>query len=62
VSPTKNQRSTNIVSPAMRSTRILCVAKPATMIRNEAPAIAVRRSTPPVNWPIERTIAVPKAT
>ncbi len=62
VSPTKNQRSTNIVRPAMMSTRILCVANPATMTRNDAPAMAVSWSTPPVSWPMERTMAVPKAT
>ena len=61
VSPTENQRSTNIVSPARMSTRIRWAAKAATMMRNDAPAIAVRRSTPPISWPIESTIAAAKA-
>ncbi len=62
VSPTENQRSTNIIRPARMSMRILWAAKAPTMIRNEAPAIAVSRSTPPISRPIERTTAVPKAT
>ncbi len=62
VSPTENQRSVNIVTPAMMSMRIRWAAKPATMMAKDAPAIAVSRSTPPVSWASERTMAAPTAT
>jgi hypothetical protein len=43
------------------STRIRCAANPATMIRNDAPAIAVKRSKPPEIWAIDTMIAAAKA-
>ena len=58
VSPTEYQRSMNITSPAMMSISTRWIAKPTRMSRNEAPASAVRRSTPPISWPTERTAAV----
>jgi hypothetical protein len=62
VSPTENQRSTNMVIPASKSIRSRCAAKPATTRANDAPAMAVSRSTPPVSCATERTAAVAKAT
>jgi hypothetical protein len=62
VSPTEYQRSMNITSPAMMSMRTRWIAKPARMSRNDAPARAVSRSTPPISWPTDSTAAVAKAT
>jgi hypothetical protein len=46
----------------MMSTSSLCVAKPARISANDAPAIAVSRSTPPVSWPMITTAATANVT
>jgi hypothetical protein len=49
-----------MAKPAMRSVRIRWIAKPARISRNEAPASAVSRSTPPISSARVNTAAAAK--
>ena len=60
MSPTAYQRSANIAKPAMMSVRMRWIAKPTRISRNEAPAIAVSRSTPPISSAKVTTAAAAK--
>ena len=61
VSPTEYHFSVNMLKPAMMSTRTRWAENATRISTNDAPAIVLSRSSPPVSWAAAKTRASAKA-